>query len=242
MDMVEYYLRGYNTKAYKGKLFSDHFDGFQVHIVPMLNPDGVTISQFGAKGLKNPQLRKNVSVMYKNAVAYGYTDHTEARYYERWKANAHGVDINHNFNGKWGMAEEYKCASAWGYKGKTPESEAESRAIVKLIDSLSDPVTVISYHATGSVVWWDYAQQGSFRSRCYDEAAIISNMTGYKLTPYDKTSCAGLCDRIIARGGGKTVPILIEIGKGECPLDISEYPEIFRKNYRLLPVLMDMYG
>lgn len=242
MDMAEYYLQGYNTKSYKGKLFSDYFEDFQIHIVPMLNPDGVTISQFGAKGLKNPQLRKNVAVMYKNAVAYGYTSYPEARYYERWKANAHGVDINRNFNGKWGMAEELKCACGWGYKGTSPESEAESRAIVKLIDSLSDPVTVVSYHATGSVVWWDYAQQGSFRSRCYAEAMLISDMTGYKLNPYDKTSCAGLCDRIIARGGGKTVPILIEIGKGECPLDISEYPEIFRKNYRLLPVLMDMYG
>ncbi|MBP0956487.1 MAG: peptidase [Oscillospiraceae bacterium] len=242
MDMAEYYLQGYNKRSYKGKLISDYFEDFQVHIVPMLNPDGVTISQLGAKGLKNPQLRKNVAVMYKNAVTYGYTSYSEARYYERWKANAHGVDINRNFNGKWEMAEKLKCASGWGYKGTSPESEAESRAIVKLIGSLSDPVTVISYHATGSVVWWDYAQQGNFRSRCYAEAKLISDMTGYKLNPYDKTSCAGLCDRMIARGGGKTVPILIEIGEGECPLDISEYPEIFRKNYRLLPALMDMYG
>lgn len=241
MDMVEYYLQGYNKRSYKGKLISDYFEDFQVHIVPMLNPDGVTISQLGAKGLKNPQLRKNVAVMYKNAVTYGYTSYSEARYYERWKANAHGVDINRNFNGKWEMAEKLKCAAGWDYKGTTPESEAESRAITKLIDSLSDPVTVISYHATGSVVWWDYAQQGSFRSRCYAEAKLISDLTGYKLNPYDKTSCAGLCDRIIA-GGGKTVPILIEIGEGECPLDITEYPEIFRKNYRLLPALMDMYG
>ncbi|WP_432650068.1 M14 family zinc carboxypeptidase [Huintestinicola sp.] len=241
MDMAEYYLQGYNRKSYNGKLFSDYFEDFQVHIVPMLNPDGVTISQFGAKGLRNPQLRKNVAVMYKNAVTYGYTAYSEELYYERWKANAHGVDINRNFNGKWGIAEELKCASGWGYKGKSPESEAESKAITKLIGSLSDPVTVISYHATGSLVWWDYAQQGNFRSRCYAEAKLISDMTGYKLNPYDKTSCAGLCDRIIAKGGGKTVPILIEIGKGECPLDISEYPEIFRKNYRLVPVLMDMY-
>ncbi|MGN1105629.1 MAG: M14 family zinc carboxypeptidase, partial [Huintestinicola sp.] len=94
MDMAEYYLQGYNTKAYKGDLFSDYFEDFQVHIVPMLNPDGVTISQYGAKGLKNPQLRKNVAVMYKNAVTYKYTSYSEARYYERWKANAHGVDIN----------------------------------------------------------------------------------------------------------------------------------------------------
>ncbi|MGN0637500.1 MAG: M14 family zinc carboxypeptidase [Huintestinicola sp.] len=242
MDMTEYYLNGYNRITYKDRLLSDYLEDFQVHIVPMLNPDGVTVSQLGAKGLKNPQLRKNVAAMYRNAVAYGYTDLPEARYYERWKANAHGVDINCNFNGKWGMAEELKCPTGWGYKGTSPESEAESRAITKLIGSLSDPVTVISYHASGSVVWWDYAQQGNFRSRCYAEAKLISDMTGYKLNPYDKTSCAGLCDRIIARGGGKTVPILIEIGQGECPLDISEYPEIFRKNYRLLPALMNLYG
>lgn len=241
MDMAEYYLQGYDRISYNDRLLSDYFKDFQIHIVPMLNPDGVTISQLGAKGLKNPQLRKNVAVMYKNAVTYGYTNYSEAQYFERWKANAHGVDINRNFNGRWGNAEELKCPTGWGYKGTSPESEAESRAITKLIDSLSDPVTVISYHATGSVVWWDYAQQGNFRNRCYSEAKLISHMTGYKLNPYDKTSCAGLCDRIIAKGGGKTVPILIEIGQGECPLDISEYPEIFRKNYRLIPVLMDMY-
>lgn len=241
MDMAEYCLIGYDRISYKGRLLSEYFDEFQIHIIPMLNPDGVTISQFGAKGLKNPQLRKNVSVMYKNALRAGYTTHSEARYYERWKANAKGIDINCNFDGKWDSADTGRFACGWGYKGNYPESESESKGIVRLINSLSNPVTVVSYHASGSVVWWDYNQKGDFRDRCYREAKLVSDITGYSLYPCDPTSAAGLCDRIIAKGGKKTVPILIEIGKGDCPLSISEYEEIFKKNYSIIPALMEMY-
>ena len=53
--------------------------------MPMVNPDGVTISQYGPKKIRNATLRKN---LYK--IAKGFS-------FKEWKANARGVDINRNY-------------------------------------------------------------------------------------------------------------------------------------------------
>ena len=50
-----------------------------------VNPDGVTISQYGPKKIRNATLRKN---LYK--IANGFS-------FKEWKANARGVDINRNY-------------------------------------------------------------------------------------------------------------------------------------------------
>ena len=55
-------------------------------IVPMLNPDGVEIAQHGARGCLH--LAKRI---------YDLCD----GHFERWQANARGVDLNHNFDAGW---------------------------------------------------------------------------------------------------------------------------------------------
>ena len=207
----------------------------------MLNPDGVTISQFGKNGINNEILRNNLPIIYKNAVTWQYTNYPEENYYRRWKANARGVDINRNFDGKWDIIDPLNGSSGWNYKGAAPESEAESKCITRLIRSLSNPVTVISYHATGSLLWWDYGQTGEFRKRCEKQMRVVSGLTGYRLQPYTPESSGGLCDWIIAKMGEKIVPQLIEIGVGEAPLDISEYPDIWKRNYRIIPAVAYLY-
>lgn len=241
MEQLEYCLNNYYTAAYKGVRFKDLFSEYAVHIIPMLNPDGVTISQFGKNGLRNEILRHNAEVYYKNAVTWGYTKYTEENYYRRWKANAHGVDINNNFDGKWDTLTLLNGPVGWGYRGNAPECETESKCITRLIRSLSNPVTVISYHATGSVLWWDYGQTGEFRERCEKQMQVIKRLTGYKLQPYTPKSAGGLCDWIIEDMGEKTVPQLIEIGVEAAPLKDSEYPEIWRKNRLVFPAVAYLY-
>ena len=243
MEQVEYYLNGYYSKKYKGVSFRKLFSQYAIHIIPMLNPDGVTISQLGVKGINNKTLRNNLNTIYHNDVVRNYTKYKKDkdRYFQRWKANAKGVDINRNFDGKWKSIEALEGASALNYKGKAPESEVESKSITKLISSLSDPITVISYHASGSVLWWDYGQTGEFRKRCEKQMNVVSKLTGYKLQPYEKNSAGGLCDWIIEDMNGAVIPELIEIGEGETPLDYSEFKDIWKRNKLLIPALTYLY-
>lgn len=110
MKVIEDYCRGYDTKKYKGKKYSTIFNNVKLVIMPMVNPDGVTISQYGPKKIRNAKLREN---LYKIA---GGVD------FKIWKANARGIDINRNY------AEGFDRGGAKtpGYKqyaGKTPISE-----------------------------------------------------------------------------------------------------------------------
>ncbi|MGN0692945.1 MAG: M14 family zinc carboxypeptidase, partial [Oscillospiraceae bacterium] len=181
MEQLEYCLNGYYTEEYNGVLFKELFDNYAMHIIPMLNPDGVTISQLGIEGIKDDNIREELHLMYLNAVENNNTSYTEERYYQRWKANARGVDLNNNFDGRWEELKGAESPAGWSYKGEAPESEAESAAVTALIRGLSNPVTVISYHATGSVLWWDYGQTGEFMERCTKQAELISSLTGYPL-------------------------------------------------------------
>ena len=108
MKVIEDYCRGYDTKKYKGKKYSTIFNNV---------PDGVTISQYGPKKIRNAKLREN---LYKIA---GGVD------FKIWKANARGIDINRNY------AEGFdrggaKIPGHKQYAGKTPISEPETKAQV----------------------------------------------------------------------------------------------------------------
>lgn len=122
MKQIEFYCANYYTGTYKGKCFSQLFDKVCFKIVPMSNPDGVTISQYGPQGIRNSALRNNIKAMCKR---YARGRHS---YYTIWKANARGVDLNRNFNPYWRLlASSQKAPSAFGYKGAGPVSEKNQR-------------------------------------------------------------------------------------------------------------------
>lgn len=241
MEQLEYALNNYDSVVYGGRTARECFEGVEVHIIPMLNPDGVSISQYGKNGLQNPVLRLNLSSIYSNNVNWRYTKLRESEYYRRWKANGRGVDINRNFDGRWKYVDPLRGTSGQGYKGREAESESETRALCDLTRSLSNPVSAVSYHATGSVIWWDYGQNGDFRERCARQAAAVHSVTGYPYNPADPTSAGGYCDWIIEKGGERTVPTLIEIGSSRCPLPLSEYPAIWRENRSVLFAVAVLY-
>ena len=53
MKVIEEYCRGYDTKKYQGKNYSTIFNKVKLVIMPMVNPDGVTISQYGPKKIRD---------------------------------------------------------------------------------------------------------------------------------------------------------------------------------------------
>ena len=142
MNVIEDYCRGYDSKKYQGKKYSKIFNNVKMVIMPMVNPDGVTISQYGPKKIRNATLRKN---LYK--IAKGFS-------FKEWKANARGVDINRNyaegFNRKGAKAPAHK-----NYPGKTPVSEPETKAQISVVEKVKPNVVICYLQAAGRVIRTD---------------------------------------------------------------------------------------
>ena len=212
------------------------------HVIPMANPDGVTLCQNVEIALKNPLVR---SLIEREAVLRGETlninQFMEKRFLEyihQWKANARGVDLNRNFDIGWenyiGAAEP----SAEGYKGAFPASEPETQAILRVAKEY-DLAGCIAYHSSGNLIYWDYGCQGEMRTRETAFASNVSIATGYPLhsTIADATDSAGCSDYFVLKLG---IPaVTIENGEMDCPLKNKEYEAIYRRNKNLWRKLID---
>ena len=87
------------------------------HIIPMANPDGVTLCQNMNAALANPIVKKCAA------------SRQEANnFIQRWKANARGVDLNRNFDIGWASYIGAPAPCGEGYKGPSPASEPETQA------------------------------------------------------------------------------------------------------------------
>ena len=89
--------------AFDGKAMGEWLNEVCFTFIPMCDPDGVSISQFGLDGLSDPVLKANVRAAYENDLAAGKEDASQGFDYftRRWKANARGVNLNENFNALW---------------------------------------------------------------------------------------------------------------------------------------------
>lgn len=235
MKQIEFYCANYYTGTYKGKCFSQLFDKVCFKIVPMSNPDGVTISQYGPQGIRNSALRNNIKAMCKR---YARGRHS---YYTIWKANARGVDLNRNFNPYWRLlASSQKAPSAFGYKGAGPVSEKEAKILVSVVNK-KKPTAVISYHAMGRILYWNFGQTGNARKREISLLSVIRSQTGYMPVggAYNKTHATGFGDWVAA---SKKLPtVTIEIGSVPCPLPNSQFSRVWKENRLVLAATAKLY-
>ena len=153
MQQLEYLAAGFtNNGTYMTQPLSNILGQVAFHFVPMLNPDGVTISQMGENGIQSEELRQTMQAAYAADKASSRTTVSYEEYMRRWKANARGVDLNYNFAANWeGINVSLTHPSANGYKGTNPLSEPESQAIANLIQGTGFNA-VINYHALGNVI------------------------------------------------------------------------------------------
>lgn len=240
MRQMEYYLQSFGKGIYHSIPYGDFISDVTFHILPMVNPDGVSISQFGLNKIQSDTIKKEVNEWYQRDLATGNTEESFDNYLKRWKANANGVDLNRNFNYGW---EDYIGIDVPGpekYKGKVVESEPETKALVLLTKQIK-PAVAISYHATGSVIYWDYGQTGDMRNRCRAVVNTISKVTGYDISyaDTDKQDAAGYGDWAVMVEGIPSATI--EIGIGETPLSNVEFPRIWKENWRMWAALADHF-
>ena len=188
-----------------------------LYILPCVNPDGVDL----VTGAFSP-----TSAVFKDAKTMSDGDD----FPKDWKANIVGVDLNLNYPAGWEDARGYKFSlgytdpRAFGYVGRYPLSEPESRAVAAFTEK-HDFSLVLALHSQGGEIFPEY--KGLSPENTAEIAEEFSRISGYeaKKTP-DEMGNAGYKDWFISKFSkpGFTV----EVGRGKNPLPLSQFSEIYR--------------
>ena len=154
-----------------------------------------------------------------------------------YKANANGVDLNVNFDAKWGSGESnLTTINDENYIGKHPFSESETKALRDFTLKVK-PNATISYHAKGEEIYYQFFQEERQRRRDFLLAKSLAVVTGYRLksTP---NSAGGYKDWCIDKL--KIPAFTIEVGKDEYshPLCVKHLLEIYLKNKYVITTLI----
>jgi g-D-glutamyl-meso-diaminopimelate peptidase len=218
MCQLEYYLENYDTLTYQGQALSALLETVCFVIVPMANPDGITISQEGISALRTPALREQLTGMLKSLGITG-SARIDAYLNKEWKSNVRGVDINRNFNALWGdYYSGMNVPTYKNYKGPMPVSEPETAALVTLTESLSNPVASVCMHMQGQVIYWRCFQQGTLLEQNRRLADIAQAVTGYLVDNDNQTEPSYSNWTILAH---QIPTITVETGLSTYPLNTA---------------------
>ena len=197
-----------------------------VHLVPMVNPDGVDLVT-GAilPGTDDYELALSLS---RNYPAIPFPD--------GWKSNLNGVDLNLQYPAGWLQAREIKFTQGFtrpgprDFVGRAPLGQRESRALADYTEEV-DPRVVLAFHTQGQVIYWQFEEYDVPGAR--ELAEEFARVSGYRLedTPY-ASSFAGYKDWFIKRY--RRPGFTIEVGSGENPLPLQQFTEIYRDNLGIL--------
>ena len=194
------------------------------HIIPMVNPDGVILSQTAS--FTEEQLK-----IYNMDKMYGNTYYGKTWYASQWKANALGVDLNRNFPSGWEDIATRLEPSSEKYNGTEPLCAAESKALSEYTLRYEFDAT-ISYHSSGCVIYYKYGDDEEMIDQCESLANAVYKVTGYVVQDGDEIDGGGYRDWAIAELG---IPsITVEIGCDPAPLEYREIYSAFARNYDVL--------
>jgi g-D-glutamyl-meso-diaminopimelate peptidase len=181
-------------------------------LVPMVNPDGVSLVMNGPPEDETWSNR----VIELNR---GSTD------FSGWKANIRGVDLNDQFPARWEL-EKARNPTEPGprdYVGERPLSEPEAIAMADLTRR-RDFARVLAFHTQGEVMYWGFENLEPPESEVLvNEFARVSGYEPVKTIE----SYAGYKDWFIQdwRRPGFT----IELGTGTNPLPLTQFDEIYEE-------------
>ena len=197
-----------------------------IYMVPLVDPDGVDLVT-GAIGPGD--------IQYDLAQRLGQ-DYPSIPFPEGWKANLLGVDLNLQYPAGWLRAREIKFRQGFttpgprDYVGRAPLNQFESRALAEFTEFL-DPELMLAYHTQGGEIYWQFMDIPVPGARELGEA--FARVSGYALAePAESSSYAGFKDWFIQRF--RRPGYTIEAGRGENPLPLSQFEEIYRDNLGIM--------
>lgn len=206
-----------------GRSIEELFKKTTIHILPMVNPDGIEL-QINGVSPYDPSHNKLLKINNYN------TD------FSKWKSNINGVDINRNFNARWQEAKEIeKTIKIKGpyldtYGGRYPESEPETQAITSYTRQENFDL-ILAYHTQGQEIYWEFDDIYIEGARELGER--LAKASGYSLTsPDENSSYAGYKDWFIKEF--KKPGYTIECGLGVNPLPTSQFNQIYYRNFELI--------
>lgn len=150
-----------------------------------------------------------------------------------WKANARGVDLNCNFDAKWGTgALNVRTRSSENCIGDYPFSEPESKALRDFTLKIM-PNVAFAFHTKGEEIYWEFGGRGD-----EDGARILSASSGYE-TKIITGSAGGYKDWCIER---LNMPAYtIECGADSLAHPITDVKKL-KKCYRMIKDFTEKYG
>ena len=222
-DLAECYVRG---ETIFGIAAEELLSAATIYMVPMVDPDGVDLVT-GAIPTESIQyiIAQQLSSSY-----------PQIPFPDGWKANLSGVDLNLQYPAGWLTAREIKFTQGYtrpgprDFVGRAPLDQPESRALAGYTEFI-DPDLVLAYHSQGKEIYWkfrDYQIPGA-----EDLGEKFAQVSGYTLasTPY-ASGFAGYKDWFIERF--RKPGYTIEVGAGENPLPLTQFPEIYQDNLGIL--------
>ena len=199
-----------------------------IHLIPLVNPDGVDLVT-GAIETDSPQ--------YMDAKRLA-EEYPAIPFPNGWKANLLGTDLNLNYPAGWLQAREIKFSQGYtrpgprDYVGRSPLNQMETLSLAELTEKLN-PDLVLAYHSQGKEIYWKF--KDIFVPGARELGEVMARVSGYTLadTPYE-SAFAGYKDWFIQRF--RRPGYTVEVGSGENPLPLSQFPEIYRDNVPLLNI------
>lgn len=184
-------------------------------LLPMTNPDGTELALFGAQTAKG----KASSLLKMNNGNFDFS---------LWKANACGVDLNNNFDAAWGIHQFASVPGPHGYPGKKPESEKETKAIVRLCKKIK-PAFSISFHTKGEEIYYDFFAKKEIEKRDREIADLFAKSFSFQVKQTQDFSSGGFKDWCVLNL--KIPSLTIEVGNDDLkhPIDDSMAKEIFNQ-------------
>jgi len=208
---------------------ANNFDG-GVYFIPMLNPDGAVL-------IEGESRWKCFGESEQRRIARAVEINGGSRDFSLWKANINGVDLNNNFDARFGKgAGQVDYPASQGYMGEQAFSEKESAALGNFTLRIRPSMT-ISYHAKGREVYWEFFQKGEAMRRDFDIARRVARHLGYLRVDGDLASSGGYKDWCIDRLGLTALTIEIIDDRHEHPLDSELLDEDLDVNLSLLQLL-----
>ncbi|MDE5866798.1 MAG: peptidase [Lachnospiraceae bacterium] len=232
MEQLEYCLKYYDCGTYGGISYRELFSNAAIHIIPMVNPDGIAISQFGESGLRSSDLVQTVRTCYQYDILTKRTKSSYENYLKEWKANAHGVDLNRNFPAGFGSDAKAVLPSYSEYTGAAPLSEPETSALAATTQKYS-PSIIISYHSMGEIAYYDVAGTG-YRQLHKNFSKYMLSLVPYKKMPVGDIMTGSYLDYVYSNGT-PVCSITFETGNVACPLPATQYPKIWLQHNIVLP-------
>jgi len=197
-----------------------------VYFIFDVDPDGVRLVLDGADHITCYNQREFLLSVN------GSTD------FSLYKANANAVDLNTNFDAKWGGGSQNKrCPASESFIGYYPMSEREVNVLADFTKKIM-PYATLSYHTKGEVIYYGFeGQSESSFVRDRSIAERLSAVTGYPPVP-TVNSTGGYKDWCIEKFDIPSFTIEVGSDSYPHPLNESVLPELFEQNKEVISVLL----